>query len=334
MPIETNVPSVRIREISPRLAFQAHQVATEQKVEFVDRLTGAGVRAIELSSFVHPKMVPGLADAEQVFAQVKRPVGISLECCVANVTGLRRAIDAGAHAAYFLLAADEAFSMANIGRSIDDSLAELARMQEVAATSDIRLGTYLIAAFGGPSGLARGPQDVEPVMQKLLALGVNDWILADSCGYASPSLMHRMVEFAATLTRLDRLNVQVHDSRGMGLANLAALAPMGLRNMDTALAGSGAHPAAKGLLVGGTCTEDAVQMLELEGHATGIDLAALIEIANWFNELLGGHEMGFVRRSGKVPESQQEVDAFHAARTGFKWASKPAESAVGEGKQR
>ena len=329
----TNKPSVRIREISPRLAFQAHQVSTEQKVELVDRLTAAGVQAIELSSFVHPKMVPGLADAEQVFARVKRPAGVSLECCVANVAGLRRAIDAGAHAAYFLLAADEAFSMANIGRSIDDSLAELARMQELAGTTDIKLGSYLIAALGGPSGLARGPQDVEPVMQKLLALGVKDWILADSCGYASPSLMRRMVEFAASLTPMGRLNVQVHDSRGMGLANLAALAPMGLRNMDTALAGSGAHPAAKGLLVGGTCTEDAVQMLELEGYATGVDLAALIETANWLNDVLGGHEMGFVRRSGKVPVSQQEVEAFHAARTGFKWDSKVAERAATEGTQ-
>ena len=316
------MPDVRIREISPRLAFQAHQVETEQKIEFVDRLTAAGVQAIESSSFVHPKMVPGLADAEQVFARVKRPTGVSLECCVANVTGLRRAIDAGAHAAYFLLAADEAFSMANIGRSIDDSLLELTKLHELAATADIKLGTYLIAAFGGPTGLARGPQDVQPVMAKLLQLGVHDWILADSCGYAAPSQMRRMVEFAATLTPMDRLNVQVHDSRGMGLANVATLAGMGLRNIDTALAGSGAHPAAKGLLVGGTCTEDAVQMLELEGFGTGIDLMALIDAANWLNELLGGHEMGFVRRSGKVPANEEEVEAFKAARTGFKWESK------------
>ena len=324
------MPAVRLREISPRLAFQAHQVSTEVKVEFVDRLTAAGVQAIEVSSFVHPKMVPGLSDAAEVFARIKRPDGVSLECCVANVTGLRRAIDAGAHAAYFLLAADEGFSMANIGRSIDDSLAELARMQEVASTADIKLGSYLIAVFGGPSGLARGPEDVEPVMQKLLKMGIADWILADSCGYAAPSQMRDMVKFAAGLTQMDRLNVQIHDSRGMGLANIAALAGLGFRNLDTALAGSGAHPAAKGLLVGGTCTEDAVQMLELEGVTTGIDLPALIDAANWLNEVLGGHEMGFVRRSGKVPVTQQEVDAFHAARTKFKWDSKPAESAPKE----
>ena len=97
---------------------------------------------------------------------------------------------------------------------------------------------------------------------------------------------------------------------------------MGLRNVDTALAGSGAHPAAKGLLVGGTCTEDAVQMLELEGVATEIDLLALIDAANWLNELLGGHEMGYVRRSGKVPVSQEEADAFKSARMGFKWDAK------------
>ena len=315
------MPAVRIREISPRLAFQAHQVATEQKIEFVDRLTAAGLQAIELSSFVHPKLVPGLADAEKVFAGVKRPAGVSFECCVANSTGLKRAIESGAHAAYFLLAADEAFSMANIGRSIDDSLAELARMQGIAAAAEIKLGSYLISAFGGPSDLPRGPRDVEPVMRKLLQLGITDWILADSCGYAAPAQMRRMIEFAGTLTPTDRLRIQIHDSRGMGLANVAALASLGFRNFDTALAGSGAHPAARGLLVGGTCTEDAVQMLELEGVPTGLDLGALIDAANWLDSLLGGHELGFVRRSGKVPVTQQEAQAFQSARTNFKWES-------------
>ena len=110
----------------------------------------------------------------------------------------------------------------------------------------------------------------------------------------------------------------------------AALAGLGFRNVDTALAGSGAHPAARDMLVGGICTEDAVQMLELEGIVTGIDLLALIDAANWLNKLLGGHEMGFVRRSGKVPVTQQEVDAFHAARTKFKWESQQSESAPKE----
>ena len=234
---------VRIRDVSPRLGLQAHDVATENKVELVERLIAAGVPAVEVSSFVSRKMVPGLADAEAVFARISRPPGVSLECCVGNLAGLERAIDSGAHVAWFLLAADEEFSRANIGRSIDDSLAELARMREAAARSSTQLGTYVIAAFGGPVGLARGPDEVRGVATRLLEMEVRDWILADSCGYAAPPQIREMVCFAAGLVGLERLTVQVHDSRGMGLADVAALVDVGLTNVDLSLAGSRAHPA-------------------------------------------------------------------------------------------
>lgn len=311
---------VRLRDISPRLAFQAQTASTAQKIELVDRLSAAGMRAIEVSSFVHPKLVPGLADAEQVFAGVQRREGLSLECCVGNLTGLKRAIDAGAHVAWFLLAADEAFARANIGRSIDDSLVELEKMRELAEGSGTRLGTYIIAAFGGPIGLPRGPASVRPLAERLLAMGVEHWILADSCGYAAPPQVRAMVEFAAGLTGIDRLNVQVHDSRGMGVANVAELARLGVANIDTALAGSGGHPAAPGASVGGVCTEDAVQLLELMGVDTGLDLGALIDTANWLDAILGAGEKGFTRRVGKVPLDQAELEVFRKAQGTFDWA--------------
>lgn len=309
---------VRVRDIAPRLAFQAHQVETEVKVELVDRLTAAGVRAVEVSSFVNPKLVPGLADAADVFARVKRPAGVSLECCVANVRGLQQAIDAGAHAAWFLLSADATFSQLNTGRTIDDSLAELERMRAVAEGSGTKLGTYLIATFGGPVGTPRGPGDVHPVARRLIGLDVRDWILADSCGYAAPPQIDEMVRYATDLTSVERLNLQVHDSRGMGLANVAEGVRAGLVNIDLALAGSGAHPASPGALVGGTCTEDTVQMLERMGVDTGINLLALIDAANWLNGVLGGPGLGFVRKSGAVPRSSEETKQQAEGR-GFEW---------------
>ena len=312
-------PGVRIRDISPRLGLQAHNVDTEQKIELVERLIAAGMPAIEVSSFVNPKLVPGLADAATVFARVSRPPGVSLECCVGNVTGLKRAIDSGAHAAWFLLATDEAFSRGNIGRSIDESLAELARMREVAEGSALKLGTYMIAVFGGPVGLARGPHDVAGLARRLVEMDVCDWILADSCGYAAPPQIRAMVDFAAGLVGQVRLNVQVHDSRGMGLANVAELAALGLANIDLSLAGSGAHPAAPGAAAGGVCTEDAVQMLELMGVDTGLDLSALLDTANWFDGLLGGGEKGFARRIGRVPTDEAGMEAARALRGPFRW---------------
>ncbi len=312
---------VRIRDIAPRLAFQAHLAETSVKVELVDRLTASGITAVEVSSFVNPKLVPGLADAADVFARVRRAPGISLECCVANVTGIKRAADAGADAAWFLLAVDDGFSRLNTGRGIEESLAELERMQLAAHGSTIRLGTYLIHAFGGPLGPSRGPNDLRTLMARLVELGVRDWILADSNGYAAPPQMRAMVEFAAGFVSQARLRVQVHDSRGMGLANLAELSRLDVTGLDTSLAGSGRHPAAPDALVGGTCTEDAVQMLELMGVATGVDLQALIDAANWLDGVLGGTGLGFVRRTGMVPTGAPPMPQASAGRAAS-WQTK------------
>jgi hydroxymethylglutaryl-CoA lyase len=302
---ELQPAGVRIREIAPRLALQNYQVPTDMKIEFVRRLLDAGVRAFELSSFVRPDLIPGLADAAEVFSRVPRVPGLTLDCCIGNVRGLTRAIDAGADGAYFLLSADEQFARANIGRSTAQSLAELARMAELAADNDIRLGTYIIFAWGGPTGPARGGEQLEPLARRLLDIGVDHWILADSSGYAAPPQVRELVAAALTHVPAEQLRVQIHDGRGMGLAALLPLLQQGIHNVDTSLAGSGGHPAMPGAQGGGLCTEDAVQMLELAGVPTSIDLPQLIAAANWLADEIGVHAKGFVRHTGPIPDSVQ-----------------------------
>ncbi|WP_027927515.1 pyruvate carboxyltransferase [Amycolatopsis benzoatilytica] len=294
--------SVRLREIAPRLTFQDHVVPTEVKIELVRRLVDAGVRAFELSSFVRPDLIKGLADAEEVFAAVPRAPDLHLGCCVGNLRGLARAIDAGADSASFLLSADEDFARANIGRSTMDSLAELERMAGYAAGHRIQLGTYVIFAWGGPAGPARGADELEPLARRLLDLGVDRWILADSSGYAAPPQIRALVTAALTHIPAENLTVQIHDARGMGLAALLPLLDLGVRNIDTALAGSGGHPAMPGAAGGGVCTEDAVQLLELSDVDTGIDLPRLIGAANWLAGELDVPGKGFVRHTGPVPD--------------------------------
>ena len=150
-------------------------------------------------------------------------------------------------------------------------------------------------------------------------MDVRDWILADSCGYAAPPQIRQTVGFAADRVGMERVVVQVHDSRGMGLADVAELAALGVANIDLSLAGSGAHPAAPGAAAGGVCTEDAVQMLERMGVETGLDLTALIDAANWLDGLLGGREKGFVRRIGRVPNDAAQMEAARALRGPFAW---------------
>ncbi|MFI7123091.1 pyruvate carboxyltransferase [Amycolatopsis sp. NPDC049868] len=304
---------VRIREIAPRLTFQAHPVPTDVKIELVRRLVDAGLRAFELSSFVRPDLIPGLADAEDVFARVPRVPGLSLSCCVGNTRGLARAVDAGADTASFLLSADEDFARANIGRSTADSLAELERMAAYAADRDIVLGTYVIFAWGGPTGPARGGDDFEPLARKLLDIGVDHWILADSSGYAAPRQIRDLVATARGHVPAENITVQIHDARGMGLAALLTLLDLGVGTIDTALAGSGGHPAMPGAQGGGVCTEDAVQLLELSGVHTGIDLSRLIDTANWLATEVGVPCKGFVRQTGPAPRGGQLAKPFDFA---------------------
>ncbi|MBB5159842.1 pyruvate carboxyltransferase [Saccharopolyspora phatthalungensis] len=304
---------VRIREIAPRLTFQDHVVPTEVKIELVRRLLDAGIRSFELSSFVRPDLVPGLADAEKVFAKIPRVPGLSLGCCVGNIRGLARAVDAGADTASFLLSADEEFARANIGQSTAESLAALERMAAFAADHDIVLGTYLIFAWGGPTGPARGGEELEPLARRLLDIGVDRWILADSAGYAAPPQIRELVNAALNHVPADHLTVQIHDGRGMGLAALLPLIELGIRNIDTSLAGSGGHPAMPGTQGGGVCTEDAVQLLELAGVPTGIDLPRLIDTANWLADEIGAPSKGFVRHTDPVPAAGQSTQPLSFA---------------------
>jgi hydroxymethylglutaryl-CoA lyase len=295
----------RLREIAPRLTFQSHVVPTEVKIELVRRLIDAGIRAFELSSFVRPDLIPGLADAEEVFARIPRVPELTLGCCVGNTRGLARAVDAGADTASFLLSADEEFARANTGRSTKDSFAELERMAAFAADHAIVLGTYLIFAWGGPTSPARSGEDLEPLARRLLDIGVDHWILADSAGYAAPPQTRDLVSTALAHVPIENLTVQIHDARGMGLAALLPLLELGVRDIDTSLAGSGGHPAMPGTQGGGVCTEDAVQLLELAGMRTGIDLPRLIDTANWLADEIGAPSKGFVRHTGPVPGTGQ-----------------------------
>jgi hydroxymethylglutaryl-CoA lyase len=312
----TDPPRARIREISPRLAFQDHQVPTTVKIEFAERLVAAGLRDLELSSFVRPDLVPGLADAEKVFASVPRVPGLILGCCVGNTRGLVRAANAGADSASFLLSADEDFARANIGRSTAESLAELECMAAFAAERGVVLDTYLIFAWGGPAGPARSGADLEPLFRRLLGIGVDRWILADSSGYAAPPQIRELVTAALRHVPADHLRVQIHDARGMGLAALLPLIELGIRHIDTSLGGSGGHPAMRRAQAGGVCTEDAVQLLELSGISTGVSLPRLIETATWLETEAGIPAKGFVRLSGPVPAPEDAGQPFE-----FAWRS-------------
>ncbi|MBG6099060.1 hypothetical protein [Nocardioides luteus] len=307
---------VRIKDVAPRLVGQAFDVPTSVKIELVDRLTAAGVPAVEVSSFVRPDLVPGLADAADVFDRVQRRPGIELTCCVGNERGLRAAVDAGADSAWYLLSVDPGFAENNIGRTIEESLADLERMAAVAAGTGTRLGTYLIFAWGGPAGGPRSSGSVVDIGRRILEVGVDEWILADSSGYAPPPRIVETIDAAARLTPHEKISLQIHDARGMGIAGAAAVADRELGSIDTSLAGAGGHPAMPGVPGGCVCTEDLVQALDLMDVETGVDLTAVIDASRWFVEQVDVPAPGFVRHVGAVPRG-----AAADARGTFDWSA-------------
>lgn len=295
--------AVRLREIAPRLACQAHPVPTTAKIELVERLVDAGVREFELSSFVRPDLVPGLADAREVFAHFRDRPGLTLDCCIGNEHGLRAAAAAGAHRATFLLSADEGFARANTGRPVAATLDQLEGLVTTAAGLGIELASYVIFAWGGPTGPARSVEDIAPLTRRMAEAGVGRCVLADSSGYAAPPQIRALVEATAAYFPLDRVTVQIHDDRGLGVADVLELATLGVGTIDAALGGSGGHPAFPDGRGGGVCTEDAAQALELAGYDTGLDLAALSETSAWL-ATLGVPTPGALRRVGPVPRPE------------------------------
>lgn len=302
-----NTRSIRVRDITLRLAFMDTFVSTDVKVALANRIVHSGIPAIELSSFVSAEYVPGLADAELVFAKVDRVPGVSYECCVASMRGLRRAIDAGVDTAWFLFGASDFLNERNIGRNMAGALDLVAELASVADSARLKFGSYLIGSFGDPWSGPRGIPTTASFFATLKDRGAGSVIVADSFGFASPRSTVDLLECAASVFEIDDVNLQVHDSRGMGIANAHSALAAGFQNVDASLAGSGSHPAMGELQVGGISTEDLVQYAQLEGLAENIDLSELIAAANDMAALRPDLARGFVRHVGAVPRKAEDA---------------------------
>ncbi|MER5908909.1 pyruvate carboxyltransferase [Streptomyces sp. NPDC001982] len=288
--------SVSIRDVTPRLLFQAVPAETGVKVELVNRLVDAGLRNVEVSSFVSRDRVPLLADAENVFTGIDRVEGVSYECCVASSEGVRRASDAGVSKAWYLLSLDQEFGRQNAGRGTAADLDRLAEIVELALDLKVNLGTYIIGSFGGPGGIV-STTAFDRFLTQLEQAGAGEWIVADSFGFASPNDVAARLPHVLSRKPQGLVRLQIHDTQGMGLANVAAALRLGVRGFDVSVAGTGGHPMIADTNLGAVCSEDLVNMMRLMGYETGIDLPKLLDIANWLASLDGVDARGFVRRS-------------------------------------
>ena len=279
---------VTIREVGLRDGLQsiARTLPTAQKLQWIESAYEAGIREIEVGSFVPPKLLPQLADTAELVAFAKTLPGLVVSVLVPNLKGAERAMDSGADWMLLPLSASHAHSLANLRKAPDDVVAEIGAIVEArrARGSDIRIEVGMSTAFGctiqGPVAV----DEVQRLLQAVLDLGVDRVGLADTVGYADPRQVGELFARAREVAG-DKLGCgHFHDTRGLGLANVMAALQAGETRFDACLAGIGGCPHAPGAS-GNVATEDLAYLLASMGIATGIDFVKLMalraQVAQW-----------------------------------------------------
>jgi hydroxymethylglutaryl-CoA lyase len=280
---------VRIYEVGPRdgLQNEATPIATEAKLRFIELLADAGLREIEATSFVSPKAVPQLADADELLAGLDRRPGVRYPVLVPNARGLDRAEAAGADALCVFTAASEPFTRANINMTIAESIDAFRPVIARARERGWWTRGYVSTAFGCPYQGEVGEAAVVGVARELLDLGVDELSIGDTIGVAAPGDVRRVVGALVTAgIAPDSLAMHFHDTRGTALANVGAALELGIRCFDASAGGTGGCPYAPGA-AGNLATEDLVYLLDREGLSHGVDLDALLVAARHVSDTLG-----------------------------------------------
>ena len=291
---------ITVREVGTRDGIQSLGafIDTPRKVELLEALADTGLRRIEATSFVNPRAVPQMADAAEVMARVRRRAGVSYEALVPNIRGAEDALAAGVDAILVVVTASEAFNQKNVRMSVDASLAQFAQIKRLAEARGVSSVGAIGTAFGCPYEGDIPESRLFGVVERFIEMGFSELMLADTTGMANPAQIERTV--SRVLQRWgDRVGfgLHLHNTRGMGLANVVAGLRAGVTTFDASVAGIGGCPFAP-QAAGNISTEDTVHMLHEMGMATGIDLERLITVARLAQEILGRELPGQVMKAG------------------------------------
>ncbi len=288
IPLEGLPESVRLVEVGPRdgLQNEPQVVPTDAKVAFVEALADAGLRWIEVGSFVRPDRVPQMADTEEVFRRLPPREGVVYLALVPNLRGLERALRCGVRAVAVFTAATDAFATANIGMTVDQSLRTFREVVAAALGAGVLVRGYVSVAWWCPYSARTDPQQVRRVVLELLDMGCADVGVADTVGAATPREVQELLDLLLREVPAQRLGVHFHDTRGTGLANVLASLQMGVTTVDASAGGLGGCPFAPGAL-GNVATEDVVYMLHGMGVRTGVDLDRLCHASRALQAVLG-----------------------------------------------
>lgn len=303
-----------ILEVGPRDGFQAEKswIPTDQKINIINALARTGLPEIQATSFVHPKAIPQLADAEQVMAGIGRRAGTRFRILVPNMRGLQRALPFKPDKVHFMNSVTESHSRANANRSVDESLDQIEEMFAVAKEAGIPSVGGMACAFGCPFEGEVPIRQLEKIVRRYVEIGLREIGPADTIGVANPRQVYNVMAHLTDKFPEVTWNLHLHNTRDMALANVLAALQAGVSSFDGAIGGLGGCPYAPGA-TGNIATEDMVNMLHEMGVETGIDLDALIAVAKQLQEVIP-HTLGSCMvKAGKrtdlkpAPKEQQKV---------------------------
>lgn len=300
------MPEVEIVEVGPRDGLQNEKVlfSTEKKLDFINRAIASGVSRIEAASFVHPKLVPQMADAEAVAAGLFRRPDLTYIGLVLNKRGALRALEAGMDEIGAVCAPTDGFAQKNQGQSSDESLAMCREIVRFAKENGKKAQITITVAFGCPFDGEVDPDRVVDMARSAASAGPVEIAIADTIGVASPGEVESLVgRVRAAISPLPT-RVHFHNTRNTGLANVWAAVKAGAATVDSSIGGIGGCPFAP-RATGNVPTEDVVYMLERSGWRTQLDLPALLETSYWLAEAMGRELPAMVARAGVFPPSRK-----------------------------
>jgi len=303
---------VTICEVGTRDGFQIEPefIPTEQKIEVVNRLSACGLPRIEVTSFVHPKAVPQLRDAEEVMARITRRPGTTYAALVPNDRGAERAIGAKVDEIHTVVSASESHNLANVNMTIAESLEKLRAVAEVARRASVPVVAGISTSFGCPFEGEVPLEKLESVVARLADLGVRGIALADTTGMANPVQVARTLEHLMPKFPGVEWSLHTHDTRAMAIPNILAATECGVTSFDASIGGLGGCPFAPGAS-GNVSTEDLIHCLHAMGVETGIDPDRLAETARYVEQVVGRTLPGQIMKAGKWDRRYPVPDSVH-----------------------
>ena len=282
-------------------------IPTADKIRYIDLLSETGLRWIEATSFVSPKAIPQLADANEVFTAIKKAPGVRYPVLVPNMKGYERAKAAGADAIAVFTAASEEFTKRNINMTIDESVEVFRDVITAGKRDAMWVRGYVSTAFGSPFGDEILPQSVADVCAKLIDMGCDEISIGDTIGVGVPSQVDELLPLLTKRIDIDQIAFHFHDTRGTALANVYAALQGGVHIFDSSAGGLGGCPYAPGA-TGNVGTEDVLYLLHSMGIETGVDLAKVRAASRFISGILG-HGL-----TSKAFQAMEASDARAAAR--------------------